>query len=285
MRGTDTLLSTTQRHLLTVVLMLSACASGIAIAQSSTTRAADPELRQLYRDAGINPFDAISANNLAMRLIGRGEYEKAEKLLARARRLQPDLPEIQRNVDRVRELIEQRAQLRGRSREVFRESFTPLDVPYVMNAWRADSGPASGELPTTETDLSDTQGAVPDADNPFDPSWLLQSAALKSRRGDHRAALVDLQRARALNPELTGVDEEIRRLEAVLPERVAAPESTIKASVPSSLPQVVEDIELPAPSAQQGDDDSSPDAQVPGAGSLVPGEQSDRQGATQGADT
>lgn len=198
------------------VALTSAAALAPAVAAEPGTgeRATlDRELSRLYADTGLNPFDAVGANNHAMKLVARGDYERALKLLRRAARLAPGRPDIARNLGHVQRLVEQRTLLSERSRAHLRDSFAPIDVPpAVAGAWTT----TRGERPRSVEAATDT--APRPLDNPFEPTWLVERAALKSRRGEHRAALADLERARTLDPHLSGVDDEIARLQRLLPD-------------------------------------------------------------------
>lgn len=193
----------------------------------------DAELGALYESTGLNPFDAVGANNLAMKLVARGDYEKARKLLQRAGRLEPNRLEIARNAEQVQQLIDQRAELPERSRAHFRDSFARTEVPFVTAAWVV-KGPGEIGAPERERDEATLAAAREEdgsdaaatlADNPFDTRWLRERAAIKVRRGDHRAALADLHRALELDPYLSGVAQEIERLKALLPENGERPMS------------------------------------------------------------
>ena len=54
--------------------------------------------------------------------------------------------------------------------------------------------------------------------NPFDAKSLISIANVKIERGDYRAALVDLKRARTLSPWLTELNPQIAQLESQLSE-------------------------------------------------------------------
>ena len=87
------------------LVSLGSLASGAALADRQARAAGalpggfDAELGALYEATALNPFDAVGANNLAMKLVARGDYEKARKLLRRAERLDPSRLEFTRNAE------------------------------------------------------------------------------------------------------------------------------------------------------------------------------------------
>lgn len=197
------------RILLLVLLWYAAFA-----VHSAPSNRMDSELIRIYKIAGVNPFDFVAANNLAVKYATEGRYSIAEKLLLRADRLAPGRSDIVDNLQMVRRLISQVKNLPPRALEQFSKTFEKQHIPSVPNTWSV----------TESTTKYNDQGVYElnqngDASgNPFMPDTLIQLADLKLRKGEYRAAMKYLLRAKNLDPFRSEVDAMILRIKALAPE-------------------------------------------------------------------
>lgn len=174
----------------------------------------DRELIRIYKIAGVNPFDFVAANNLAVKYATEGRYTIAEKLLLRADRLAPGRSDIVDNLQMVRRLISQVKNLPPQAFEQFSKTFDKRHIPSVPNTWSVK------ESTTKYNDQAiyefDQDGST--SGNPFLPDTLIQLADLKLRKGEYRAAMKYLLRAQNLDPFRSEIDAMISRIKALAPE-------------------------------------------------------------------
>lgn len=170
----------------------------------------DPKLINLYRGSNVNPFDVPATNNYAMKLVRQGQYDRALKLLRRAQSLAPERSDIARNAAQLALLMAQLDDLDLSSTLSYSQSFGKNDVPFIPEPWVLG---ANAEKIVTRTLNVEASRELLNT-NPFDSESLLVTADIKLKRGDMRAALIDLKRARQLNPWMSELDGQIALLES-----------------------------------------------------------------------
>lgn len=174
----------------------------------------DPELIQLYQGTNLNPFDVNATNNLALKLISQGKYDRALKLLSRAKQLAPERSDIAKNAAHLSLLIAQMENLDLDTTLTYGKTFRESEVPFVPEPWGATS---TGEYESNPSPEASIARAV-SSSNPFDSQSLLTTAGIKIDRGDYRGALKDLRRAKVLSPWLAELDPQIKQLESRVSE-------------------------------------------------------------------
>lgn len=170
----------------------------------------DPELISLYRGTNVNPFDVTATNNLAMKYLRQGRYGSALKLLKRAQSLAPMRGDIEKNIAQLNLLMSQMSSLNMNMTLSYNRTFKDNEVPFVPAPWGLEAKVDEVISPGPDSVESQEHGSV----NPFDSQSLIATAAIKIERGELRAALKDLRRARRLSPWMKELDDKIAVLES-----------------------------------------------------------------------
>lgn len=208
-----------------IVLLLYFAAFAVSGAEANRM---DRELIRIYKIAGVNPFDFVAANNLAVKYATEGRYSIAEKLLLRADRLAPGRSDIVDNLQMVRRLISQVESLPPQAFEQFSKTFDKRHIPSVPNTWSVkESTTKYNDQGVYEFNQNENASG-----NPFLPDTLIKLADLKLRKGEYRAAMKYLLRAKNLDPFRSEVDSMISRIKALAPENFMQTPDYIKQSLP-----------------------------------------------------
>lgn len=228
-----------------LVLAISLCDK--AFAQNGQM---DREMEQLYEGTNINPFDAGASNNLALKLFRQGQYERALKLLQRAQRLAPDRIHIKQNAQYLQLLMAQVRNLDLETANSLSRTYEREEIPYVPEPWGSWNNRLGA---VAEADIGAPVVDEGVSTNPFDADSLIIIAGIKSDRGDLRGALSDLRRAQRISPWISGLKNQIARLQAQLPDSDMADSVDIDSF--SSIPQTTFVPDAEPPKAWEIDDE------------------------------